>query len=437
MPRSPRERRRPLIALLAALAALCLAPSSARAHAFQTNLYPDIQLNSNDLSIELWIITSLFPPLEHLDFRDGKPRPSAEEARESIESYFAATCPITVNGIARPPALMSLSFEEIEGGDHLGAPLDFTFAKMRLIHPFAGEAKTVKLRWGIWFPDGAIEVVTEEGEQVTHDPNVLDTLIFLPGDQYPIYLTKADPEVIWHKPPEEFGDASLVVAPAPPPPPPAKRIARPTAATFICLALTPIVFFGLPFLPRPVRAMGAVALLVGAFLSFDLPPAEIETPMTAATAEDEFLRLHRGIYRAFEADSEDAIYNRLAASVDGPLLDRLYQEVYQSLIDRQDGGGALSRVASVDYIATEAKPDEASGGWLLQCTWRVHGIVRHWGHAHRRSNEYQADYILAPRGEGWKIAAAVVNLQKRVPAPDPSTNRTESDASTGAANPGA
>ena len=51
----------------------------------------------------------------------------------------------------------------------------------------------------------------------------------------------------------------------------------------------------------------------------------------------------RNIYGAFDAASEDEIYDLLATSVDTALLDELYGEIYESLILRSEGG-AVCRI---------------------------------------------------------------------------------------------
>ena len=450
------------VAVLVLGLALALSPRL-RAHQFQTNMYPDMEVTETGFVLELWIATFLFPPLSHIDFGDGKPRPTVEEAGEAIVEFFDTTCPIAIDDQPARPVLEWLKFEEMEQGEHLGEQRDFTFAKMRFVYGDGSEPRRVNLRWGIWFPDGVIEVREEvvdpatiglfpdppiggpatfvpppeiepdgagepgvQIEIVSHDPNVLDMLIFSPHGEEPIYLTPDDPEVTWHAPMREFADTAANVAASEPAP--LRMLTVPLAPIFAGAGLLAFVIVGAKLrFPAPVLGGGAVALAAVGLLARDALPIELPHPaggtplpeLNAESAKEQFLKLHRGIYRAFEAESEDAIYNRLAASVDGPLLDRLYQEVYHSLIMRSEGGGALSRVSAVDYIETTAADRTDGGGFDIACTWRVNGVVRHWGHAHRRTNEYQADYVLAPRGDRWTIADATVNLQKRVPNPRP------------------
>ena len=44
----------------------------------------------------------------------------------------------------------------------------------------------------------------EEQEEVSHNPNVLDMLIFVDGDAHPMYLTKEEPEYVWHAPAKTY-----------------------------------------------------------------------------------------------------------------------------------------------------------------------------------------------------------------------------------------
>jgi hypothetical protein len=364
------------------------------------------------------------PPLADIDYGDGKERPTTEQRRAVVEEFFARTCPATIDGQVVPPTLEWLKFEEIEQGNHLGDVLDFTFAKLRFVHPVVGEPKSVKLRWGIWFEEGTM-VEEVDGEVVSHDINVLDTLIFTPheGSPYPMYLTADEPEYTWHAPMEAIADA----APAPVLAATPRMLTIHLAPILIgLLGLVAIVGAAVMKLPGVVHGGLVLAMVAGGAFAWRALPFEIPHPaggtsvpeLTMNEAKDEFLRLHRGIYRAFEAEEENAIYNRLASSVDGPLLDRLYQEIYQSLIMRSEGNGAVSRVSAINYLETECKPAAEGPGYEIACSWRVNGVVSHWGHAHRRTNEYQADYLLAPRGDRWIIAGATVNLQKRVKTED-------------------
>jgi len=137
-----------------------------------------------------------------------------------------------------------------------------------------------------------------------------------------------------------------------------------------------------------------------------------------AEAREIFAELHGNVYRAFDYETEDAIYEALARSVAGELLDDIYKEVYRSLVDR-DSGGALCRIENVEILRSEMETvaedsilDHAR--FRMSCDWRVVGVVQHWGHAHRRTNEYGAVYTLESFEDEWRISGVEMRDQKRV-----------------------
>ena len=84
----------------------------------------------------------------------------------------------------------------------------------------------------------------------------------------------------------------------------------------------------------------------------------------------------------------------------------------------REEGGAISRVNKIDYLDLKAAPENNSTNYNIFCKWQVHGSVRHWGHNHFRSNEYEAEYILSTENNLWKIASSSVSLQKRIKPPN-------------------
>ena len=129
-----------------------------------------------------------------------------------------------------------------------------------------------------------------------------------------------------------------------------------------------------------------------------------------------FESLHRNIYRAFDYTTEDDIYETLARSVRGELLDEVYGEVYESLILR-DQGGAVCKIQGTRILTSEVElPEEDDAtSFHVTCSWQVRGKVGHWGHTHVRVNEYRARYTVSGDGERWKISAVETLDQRRLP----------------------
>ena len=419
----PKLTKKPFIpfVVLAFLFISIFLTSKLSAHTFQTNLYPDIELKKDHLVIELWVATFLFPPLEDINYGDNKPRPTLDKSREQIERFFNSNCPVYINGKKVPPNTQWLKFEEMEEVSHLGESADLTMAKMLFHYPASEEVRNIKFGWGLWFTDQAIKVETENGEEtISHNPNILDMLIFVGGEAHPMYLTKEEPEFTWHAPARILTDSVEITSIEP-----IKKVNAGIPIISICVL---VIGFFLTITRQRGKTFLRLSIIISSFIvAFILRNTlVIETSRSSETlaknldsssAADLFTKLHRSIYRAFESESEDAIYNNLAKSVSQKLIGPLYEEVYQSLILR-DEGGAISRINRVDYIEVNAIRIENSDDYKIYCKWQVHGNVRHWGHSHKRSNEYEADYTLSVENDLWKIASSSVNLQKRVASPN-------------------
>lgn len=411
-----------LVTFVLLLTSFELTNQNSHAHSFQTNLYPDIELKSDQLVIELWIASFLFPPFEEIRYGDNIARPTLENAGNNVIDFFNSKCPVEINGKKTSPTIEWLKFEEMDEVSHLGETADITMAKMLFKYPINEEVRKIKFSWGLWFPENSIRVINEEAqEEVSHNPNVLDMLIFVDGDAHPMYLTKEEPEYVWHAPAKTYNSTITN-----------NSVNNVDPPTFFAVPSLSILILIIGFLLTISRPKGRPILRLSIiFISFALAifcrnTLTVKTPLVLNNstkklepneAIDEFTKLHRGIYRAFDSESEDAIYNNLAKSVSSKLIGPLYEEIFQSLIMREEGG-AFSRVNKIDYLDLKAVPENNSTNYNIFCKWQVHGSVRHWGHNHFRSNEYEAEYILSTENNLWKIASSSVSLQKRIKPPN-------------------
>jgi hypothetical protein len=401
---------------LAALLALAAALPVARAHqAVQTNLYLDIELTESSLNYEFWVAAFLFPPLDDVTLADKENRPTLDERGEAIAEYFSKNCPVEIDGIPVKPVMDAIKWQDMEQAFHFGALTDFTMAQIKFHYPVKALPKNIKMRWGVFVkePDFGWEGLIDPDQ----DPQELDLIIIMNGKEEYAKFSPTEPEVLWHAP---VDPSKLFVAPLPPISDPVFTL--PVASLLLGLAgLGFLLISGKGRIPKAIRIGVFAALAGGAVFSHHILSVEIPKfwapsapKLTDAEAVDTFKKLHENIYRAFDYDSEDDIYDALSQSVEGVLLDKIYTEVFQSLI-RQEDGGAVAKVQKVDIVKCEAlanpsNPDE----YALDCRWRVHGFVEHSGHIHSRVNEYQARYTMAARGEKWKITGVQVNEQARL-----------------------
>ena len=162
--------------------------------------------------------------------------------------------------------------------------------------------------------------------------------------------------------------------------------------------------------------MAAACLVILVTLGCD-SQSKVELPdEQGATAL--FKKLHAGIYRAFEQREEGAIYDSLADSVSGDLLDSIFGQVFESLIAREHGD-VVSEIVDVRVVAvTITEPahvdDDHGPTFQARAVWEVNSVAEHEQHTHLRSNQYEALYRVAHRPEGWRIVEDRILRQRRL-----------------------
>ncbi len=256
------------------------------------------------------------------------------------------------------------------------------YLRIRLVTPCRTAPRRVTLLWK-----------TFQGADWQKQPVVPG--VVTSGPHKDVYaLSAEEPEYTWHRP-----------APRPPPAPVVTEPAAPVP--YLSLGLFLAGAAGAILLRR--RAALALALLLGGSVSAALawpagPPPD---------ARRVFEALHRNLYRAFEAKTEDGIYDVLAESVDATLLQEIYLDIYESLILREQGG-VITEVEKVEVVGGEVAPGGTATEFAVAWRWRVHCSISHWGHVHRRINVYAADYTVRHDGSSWKIAGVSVREYERV-----------------------
>jgi hypothetical protein len=131
-----------------------------------------------------------------------------------------------------------------------------------------------------------------------------------------------------------------------------------------------------------------------------------------------FTQLHNSIYEAFSKTSDTEIYDALAGSLDGPLLDRVYQEAYKSMLTREEGGPeCLIRSVDVkDIIVLESarNQNEEYESLKVKCAWTVFSTIRHFEHWHPRLNKFDAIFDLENKKGSLKLVDDNILKQIRV-----------------------
>ena len=110
------------------------------------------------------------------------------------------------------------------------------------------------------------------------------------------------------------------------------------------------------------------------------------------------------------------MYDVLAESVGGELLDSLYLQIKDGL-RMEEQGGAVARVTATEIkeqIIEDRGYENGVPTFTSECTWNVSGTVEHWGHIHTRENQYQARFRVLPSEDAWKIVAMDVLNETQV-----------------------
>lgn len=172
-----------------------------------------------------------------------------------------------------------------------------------------------------------------------------------------------------------------------------------------------------PKAPRRL-ALALVALVLGAVALWLLPPLKVDAPwekpqpVTVEQAQPVLQALLRNTYRAFEQRDESAVYDVLARSIHGDLLERIYVQTARALaLEAQDG----TRVKISDLAADVDEVAELTGrpGFVAKGQWTAFGRVGHWGHMHQRINKYKANMTVEPVEGAWKLTGLEVLEETR------------------------
>jgi len=210
----------------------------------------------------------------------------------------------------------------------------------------------------------------------------------------------------------------------------------PTLSILILLAGGSIVLFKWRSTHR-VRWVPLAATVWLSVIAWPHGQSRIASTTFIAPPSDEerlaiFETLHRNIYRAFDYTDEGAVYDALSQSVGGGMLESIYNDVYQSLIIREEED-ALSKVVRVDMQGMKLLPIEGDADmagelpYRVQCKWEVDGLVSHFGHTHARTNAFEAVYTVVAIGNNWRIVDAEILQQRRI---DDGSQTAEDSADT-------
>jgi len=390
------------------LCVLCLAPLPEGAH-IPPPIHVTLTIREGKVRADLLLWASIYEQWWDLKAKEcGKLEgPALEKARAAVTATVSNALVLSIDGIPVAPVMKGMRWQAgMQANDFI------PYVLISFEYPALAPPRSVSIFW-------------KEFERLENLPTD-HVLVFVEdeGDEIIIErLMKTEPEYVWHAPrAPRVGSAADLLEEEPPPPP------RKTRLPLVSLSILLAAGLAVPFMRRrgaslPVLLCCTLGALMFSAATWGMAGVEVRMPWDAASSlpsEEEALKifetLHRNIYRAFDYETEDEIYDALARSVSGDLLDQIYGEVYESLILREEGG-AVCKVTSVKVLDSHVEmPEEgsAAASFRVEHHWRVQGTVEHWGHKHLRTNEYRATYLVRRKPDGWRIAGVELKDQRRI-----------------------
>ncbi len=165
--------------------------------------------------------------------------------------------------------------------------------------------------------------------------------------------------------------------------------------------------------------LAAAATIVMGVLCLPYARASLTSPISrgptldSPQAKEVLHALLYNVYRAFDHRDESLVYDRLGLSISGDLLSDVYLQVRRSM-ELENQGGARVKVDEVTVLDVLKEGELETPGFEYRCRWIAAGSVGHWGHIHRRANQYDAVITVEPVDGVWKITAIDLREEQRV-----------------------
>ena len=340
-----------------------------------------------------------------LEGRDALPAGAQAEVIRKVVAFLQTRNPLTIDGQVVERRLDRAHFirRTLRTTGIIDPPedLDLASATLGVIFYVPREARPerVATRWELWNPQ--IQVVPAAASDE--------------AGALPTRLTPEAPELVWQNFLRGPSRYALTAVPTPP----GSRSWPLPLASLLVLAV------GL-WLARRARATSrarvlvtlVVTCLVAALLWAVLPlpmslPGTPGAQVTDAESSAVLAGLLHNTYRSFDRREDELVYDRLARSVSGALLQQAFLEIRRRM-ELENQGGARVKVRGVRLLSSETKPLEAMQGFAGTCTWDVVGSVGHWGHVHQRANRYTADVRVQAVDGVWKLTRLDVTDEQRM-----------------------
>lgn len=393
--------------LLAILASL---PTAGFAHTNPYGISLEVVLREDKLVIDVHISVDMFREIVEDDSPDLTSL-SAEKRKlllERLEPVMVRQNPVTVAG-ERLSA--QVDFRQVDQGR---ATPDIV---VTLSYPLEARPTQISIVWNTY----GEEFAPDDLDEKYRTPEIEEAPAAIKIFTEPIALeifSLDEPEYIWHAGATRSSPGvSPVLAPQSTRDFPFLAFGILSLLLLILAAFSALSHSATPGTRKLVLTFALYMGLFGVAFRNQLPWT-LRAPLPAdSELQEVFKSLLENIYRSFDAGEENQIFDTLSHSVAGPILTQIYDEVFRSLVMR-DEGGPVSTVRAVEVLETsisrESRLPDFKLSFRAEATWQVDGYVRHWGHVHSRVNEYRAIYGLAKISDTWKIVEQTPLSQKQI-----------------------
>lgn len=381
-----------------------------------SSVYSFVYIEPNEIRHEILIPLATLKTILPVKSRDASfiEIDEQEPIRTLIRDWLRDENPVTVNGVRVLPEFSRIDFYGLDLRD---------FAAQAAAQKVSLASGRVGIILRYQTPDDAVRDATVTWEKYYSTMNKIQSVVI----SYPERIDRfefskhnkaidnvlkwtCDPNAL----PQPVRSVPATIAPRP-------ELTIPVGS-LICLA---IAFFSLRISRPSCRLLVSGAALILAFSAWRTAGFVIDHPwqkppeQSDEQATEIFQKLHQGVYRSLDFGSEERVYDVLATSVDGNLLEKLYLQLHQSL-EMREQSGAVARIQSIKYDhgnqTLRSSTTVPWPGFEYSSTWTVAGTVEHWGHIHERQNRFDAVFTIEPRDGNWKITRMDIANQQQVAA---------------------
>jgi hypothetical protein len=316
-----------------------------------------------------------------------------ENLKSKIAQFLIAHNIVDIDGEKPAPIIDKVHFVEVNMYGiqvvEKPKPMDYASAIIGVIfaYPNPGIPQKVSINWDMF------------NKQITSVPNTATD----PAGPMPYILTPDDNILVWQNFLKKYklptiSEVKMTSA----------TVDLPFLTLFLIAPLIIIAFRNRKNLQKMMRkhwillaVVFTVALLVFPLqYRIELPFIEKQS-FSKPEAQVLVDQLLKNTYRAFDFREESDIYDKLALSSSGDLLADVYLQTRKSMVIENQGGIRV-KVKDVKVLYVE-EVESVAGNLAYNCKWQVSGTVGHWGHIHRRTNQYEAIVRVIPFDGVWKM----------------------------------